>query len=237
MTSCWYSCCLVYVIICKRVFASLLLPSVTCCVAPFTQFSVQKHPKLSSFAQKSLINRTMAVCCSRPPLPVYLSCCSSPPLICHFLLLNPSSQFAPSRLDDVLPACVCRSVLLGPVGFSLSSLHLPYLRFQGGIKLFRPETRLHLSSFISLQTLWFFDSTWLDCYYICIHTQEREFRKIIPQSYLICKENFSFSFAWCCLQLSSLISMFQLEKWYKFRYKWYKSATDLHFNLSMLPLN
>lgn len=97
----------------------------------------------------------MAVWCSRPPLPVYLSCCSSPPLICHFLLLNPSSQFAPSRMDDVWPACVCRCVPLGPVGFSLSSLHLLYLKFQGGIKLFRPETRLHLSSFISLQTLVF----------------------------------------------------------------------------------
>lgn len=190
-------------------FASLLLPSGTRCVAPFTQFSVWKHPKLSTFGQKSLINRTVAVWCAHPPLPLSLSCCSSPPLICHFLLLNPSSQFAPSRLDDVLPACVCRSVPLGPVGFSLSSLHLLDLKFQGGIKLFRPETRLHLSSSISLQTLWFFRQHMTGLLlHLYPQMQEREFRKCIPQSYLICKENFSFSFAWCCLQLSSLISTF-----------------------------
>lgn len=77
-----------------------------------------------------------------------------------------------------------------------------------------PSEQLHrLTDFPPL-----FYSTWLDCYYICIHLQQREFRKYIPQPYLICKDNFYFSSAWCCLQLSFLISRLSLEKGQKFPY-------------------
>lgn len=73
-------------------------------------------------------------------------------------------------MDDVLPVCVCLSVRpVGPVGFSLSRLELLYLKFQGGIKRFHPETCLHLE---------------LDCCYVhdSLQMEGMEFRN--PQSYL-----------------------------------------------------